>query len=380
MEHTESPSSRSSLADESTEAADKGTLRIERDYYVVLEVPPNASGEHIGVSFNRIYNQMIALQHSGPQTEDAAASFKELTEAYEVLRDPSKRKIYDKRNQPLPPPQPESIVGRAFGAIVSRFGAPTTSTTASSSGVAADVLDTVGILCQQGGIEGKGPPMDPRVGEISWGVGIEGKVDRQAACYYRLSVTSDDVDNGFIIHCKSAGKDKFKVMMFESSGRLLYKEECSRSADKQSTEATLFFVSYDVINPEVKSSYQPSSPTQQDSTFSNFGSGHEGDSTPSPTEKRDVDREAPHSGISNRIDSIIGPKRSVTAGQYLIIVYGDNIMVKTSFSLVAVMARNEAPEVSLRSIFLMSRDYLSVTVSNIFGVLSKLLDSGIEGN
>jgi hypothetical protein len=31
--------------------------------------------------------------------------------------------------------------------------------------------------------------MDPRVADLKWGHNIDGKVDRQSACYYRLTVS-----------------------------------------------------------------------------------------------------------------------------------------------------------------------------------------------
>lgn len=339
MEQSESPSTRSSFNDDHRVGGDK----IVRDFYAVLEVPPNASGEHVGVSFNRLYNQMVALQHSGPQTDEATASFKELNEAYEVLSDPVKRRAYDKRNLPTTQASSDSIVGRAFGAIASRFGTPAASTAGPSPGLPQDILDTIGIMCQQGGIEGSAPPMDPRIGDIRWGVGIESKVDRQAACYYRLSVTSDDVENGFIVHCKSANKDKFKLVMFDSNGGFLYKEESSRGT-KQSTEATLFFVSYDTYNADSDASYQPVSQLRSDSE-GHQGSAHGNDPNISQekwSRERDISSNIP---MSDKIDSAIRQKNTVGAGQYLVCVYGDNIMVKTSFSLIAVRAKNDASEV-----------------------------------
>jgi curved DNA-binding protein CbpA len=317
--------------------------KIVRDFYVVLEVPPNASGEHIGVSFNRLYNQMVALQHSGPQTDEAAASFKELNEAYEVLSDPVKRRAYDKRNIPNTPASTDSIVGRAFGAIASRFGTPAAPTAVSSPGLPQEIMDTIGILTQQGGIEGSGPPMDPRIGDIRWGLGIESKVDRQAACYYRLSVTADDVENGFILHCKSANKDKFKIVMFDSCGGFLFKEH-SRGT-KQSTEATMFFVSYDINSADSDLSYQPVSPLHSESE-GHQGSTH-GNDPNSSHEKWSRERDITSNIlISDKIDSAIRQKNAVGAGQYLICVYGDNILVKTSFSLIAVRAKNDASEVT----------------------------------
>ena len=321
MEQSESPSNRSSFIGEHPTGMDNTDPSVDRDYYAILEVPSNASGDHLGGSYNRIYNRMIALQHNSPQTDATAANFKELSEAYEVLSDPVKRRAYDKRNQPATA-LPESIVGRAL-AIVSLFKAPSgpiigSITTPSTSGLAADVVDTVSIICQQGGIECAGPPMDPRVGDMVWGSSIEGKADRQTACYYRLTASNSDAENGFIIHCRSVSKDKFKLVIFDSSGILLSKEESSRSSDKLSTEATLFFLSFSA------ESKQSDEPTQTQPIIRNI-----------------------NSPLSDKMDLLCVPKRTVDAGHYLICVYADNLMVKTSYNLIAVLSKNDAPEVSI---------------------------------
>lgn len=66
----------------------------ERDYYEILEVNKNASGDEIKKSFRR-----LAMQYHpdcNPGDKEAETKFKEINEAYEVLKDEQKRAAYDR--------------------------------------------------------------------------------------------------------------------------------------------------------------------------------------------------------------------------------------------------------------------------------------------
>jgi molecular chaperone DnaJ len=66
----------------------------ERDYYETLGVPRGADEEEIKRSYRRLAMQYHPDRNPGDR--EAEEKFKEASEAYEVLRDPEKREIYDR--------------------------------------------------------------------------------------------------------------------------------------------------------------------------------------------------------------------------------------------------------------------------------------------
>jgi molecular chaperone DnaJ len=62
-----------------------------RDYYDVLGVAPDAGADEI----KRAYRQLAKRYHPDISGEDRAASFREVSRAYDVLGDPARRRTYD---------------------------------------------------------------------------------------------------------------------------------------------------------------------------------------------------------------------------------------------------------------------------------------------
>jgi curved DNA-binding protein len=67
-----------------------------RDYYDVLGVPRDASQDDIKSAYRRLARKFHPDVNKEPDAEDR---FKEVSEAYEVLRDPDKRERYDRLGQ-----------------------------------------------------------------------------------------------------------------------------------------------------------------------------------------------------------------------------------------------------------------------------------------
>ncbi|TES94283.1 MAG: molecular chaperone DnaJ, partial [Desulfobacteraceae bacterium] len=68
-------------------------MTTKRDYYEVLGVSRNADDNELKANYRKLALQFHPDRNSG--NKEAEEKFKEASEAYEVLRDPQKRNIYD---------------------------------------------------------------------------------------------------------------------------------------------------------------------------------------------------------------------------------------------------------------------------------------------
>jgi len=85
---------------------------LTRDHYATLGVRKDAAPEDIKRAYRRLARQLHPDVNPDAVTQER---FKEITSAYEVLSDPSKRQLYDMGGDPL------SASGGGFGGAA---GAP----------------------------------------------------------------------------------------------------------------------------------------------------------------------------------------------------------------------------------------------------------------
>ncbi|MBI5902535.1 MAG: DnaJ domain-containing protein, partial [Deltaproteobacteria bacterium] len=66
----------------------------EKDYYRILGVDRNASDEELKKAYRRLAHEFHPDKHSGDKGKEE--KFKLINEAYEALKDPSRRAQYDR--------------------------------------------------------------------------------------------------------------------------------------------------------------------------------------------------------------------------------------------------------------------------------------------
>lgn len=111
----------------------------EKDYYELLEVSRDADGETIKKSYRRL--AMKYHPDRNPGDKEAETKFKEINEAYDVLKDSQKRAAYDRYgHQPLPAAQAatrSTVLNSTSGRAAFRTFSPTCSPNLWAAAVAA---------------------------------------------------------------------------------------------------------------------------------------------------------------------------------------------------------------------------------------------------
>jgi DnaJ-class molecular chaperone len=70
-------------------------MATQKDFYEILGVSKNATSEELKKAYRQNALKWHPDKHVGEEKKNAEAKFKEINQAYEVLRDPQKRQTYD---------------------------------------------------------------------------------------------------------------------------------------------------------------------------------------------------------------------------------------------------------------------------------------------
>ena len=188
-------------------------------------------------------------------------------------------------------------------------------------------------ICSSGALDGQGPSLDPRVIDLVWGWSADMAVDRQNIGFYRLNVSSKNVEDGFVIQAISASRGNFKIFMFDDKGNTILAEDCVRSFDGTQTTAMVFFTKFDTyslkktpVSAEANSAVIGVTVVTNELSPSLFTP-----STPS---------------LFSKLDNLQSIKSTlIPIGQYLLCVCGNNMLPgKTDVRMLAVPALADGPD------------------------------------
>mmetsp|Transcript_24895 Transcript_24895/g.25115 ORF Transcript_24895/g.25115 Transcript_24895/m.25115 type:complete len:514 (+) Transcript_24895:100-1641(+) len=287
------------------------------DLYACLGIEPTANDKEVLAAYER-----LAIQYQTTNSPEEVETCRNINQAFFILSNPSSRKHYDETGEMVQPKNDNRVeqppgsmdvsnlggIGRVFGAVISRIGIPI------QTQISQEVLNSAQEICRNGGLQGGASPSDPRLTDFFWGWGIESKVDRQAGTFFRLTIEEKHVENGFILYCRSPSKGKFKLIIFDVDGNIIFQEACVKSRDGGVTHSSLYFTK-----------------------FTTYRLGE-----PIPNHLRETD--IPQ--LFSKLDNYVPNTQSIVPGQYLVCIYGDNFLGKTNFALLALYAKNDCAEVA----------------------------------
>uniref|UniRef100_A0AC35TS64 J domain-containing protein n=1 Tax=Rhabditophanes sp. KR3021 TaxID=114890 RepID=A0AC35TS64_9BILA len=215
-------------------SVDASTTKVVVDYYELLGVSKSSTENEI----KNAYRKLALKYHPdrNPNNLEAQEMFKNISVAYSVLSDPSRKRQYDVSGPSENAMDFDGIdisevgnTGRFFGALFSKLGVPIPTTiTPKILGTAKD------ICCNEAG--------SPDSKILMPGTVQDGVVAKQDGDFYKFKMTPDLEKHGVVIRVTSTSMSKFKLIIFDKEGGVRQIQESQKR--KAYTSAELFYVPF----------------------------------------------------------------------------------------------------------------------------------------
>ncbi|KAG2709379.1 hypothetical protein I3760_05G235800 [Carya illinoinensis] len=271
-----------------------------RDPYEVLCVSRDSTDQEIKTAYRR-----LALKYhpdKNAANPEASELFKEVAYSYSILSDPEKKRQYDSSGfEALDADGMDmeidlsnlGTVNTMFAALFSKLGVPIKTT------ISANVLEEA----LNGTVTVRPLPI---------GTAVSGKVDKQCAHFFGVTINEQQVEAGIVVRVTSTAQSKFKLLYFEQDANAGYGLALQEDSEKNGkvTSAGMYFLHFQVY--------------RMDSTVNALAMAKD-----------------PEAAFFKRLEGLRPCEVSeLKAGTHIFAVYGDNFFKTASYTIEALCAKS----------------------------------------